>query len=177
MWPCSLWAVPQNPLKGMSHDSVNINGFISRNVSLQCLVLVKGRCTSLWGYSHAINQKLCCPDHLPYPKFYFKQCKTWYKSSNFHFLNLDWFCHLTFLCPIWNPLHSLSSSLYSADLSAAHTPETEILCFSLPVQPHQAGKHASPSPACQFAVCWSYIGIKLTWTKVFTILQAQPLLV
>lgn len=50
-----------------------------------------------------------------------------------------------------------------------------MLCFSLPVQPSQADKHASPSPACQFAVCWTYIFINLTLTKLFTILQGQPL--
>lgn len=50
-----------------------------------------------------------------------------------------------------------------------------MLCFSLPVQPSQADKHASPSPVCQFAVCWTYIFINLTLTKLFTILQGQHL--
>lgn len=50
-----------------------------------------------------------------------------------------------------------------------------MLCFSLPVQPSQADKHASPSPVCQFAVCWTYIFINLTLTKLSTIPQGQHL--
>ena len=50
-----------------------------------------------------------------------------------------------------------------------------MLCFSLPVQPSQADKRAFPSPACQFAMCWTYIFINLTLTKLFTVLQGQPL--
>lgn len=60
-------------------------------------------------------------------------------------------------------------------ICCTHPPVTENALLSLPGQPSQADKHASPSPACQFALCWTYIFINLTLTKLFPVLQGQLL--